>query len=82
MVIFLYGKDIFRSREHLKKMTAKFRADRDPQGYNVVRLDASAESESSRIMNEMLASPFLAERRLAVIESLLSSKHKSLQTET
>lgn len=81
MIIFLYGQDTFRSREHLKKMIAKFRADRDPQGYNVTRLDALAESEPSRIMNELLASPFLAERRLVVIESLLASKHKALQIE-
>ncbi len=74
MVIFLYGKDTFRSRQHLKRMIEKFRVDRDPNGYNVVRIDAAAEKQSSRIMSEILASPFLAERRMVVVESLLSSK--------
>jgi DNA polymerase III delta subunit len=79
MVIFLYGKDTFRSRTQLKKMIEKFRADRDPAGYNVVQIDASLEKDAGKIMSQILASPFLAERRFVAIESLLSSKHTELQ---
>lgn len=75
MIIFLYGKDTFRSRQQLKKMVEKFKADRDPAGYNVVVIDADAEKDSRRIMGEILTVPFLAERRMVVVESLLSVKH-------
>jgi DNA polymerase-3 subunit delta len=79
MVIFLYGKDTFRSRTQLKKMIEKFRADRDPAGYNVVQIDAGLEKDAGKIMSQILAAPFLAERRFVAIESLLSSKHTELQ---
>lgn len=81
MLLFLYGKDTFRSRHQLKKMIEKFRVDRDPAGYNVVKIDATIEKEPNRIKSEILASPFLAEKRLIVVESLLMSKHKELQTD-
>ena len=75
MILFLYGKDTFRSRQQMKKMVEKFKADRDPQGYNIVTIDAAAERNSSRILNEIFTVPFLAERRMVVLESFLSTKH-------
>ena len=81
MIIFLYGKDTFRSKQQLKKMIEKFKADRDPAGYNVARIDASLEKDGGKIMSEILAIPFLAERRFIAIESLLSSKLTELQKE-
>jgi DNA polymerase III subunit delta len=78
MLIFLYGQDTFRSRQHLKKMITKFRVDRDPQGLNVVKIDSEKEKESGKIMEQILAAPFLAEKRLVVVEGLLVSKHKDL----
>lgn len=75
MIIFLYGKDTFRSRRQLKSIIHKFKKDRDPQGLNVVRLDA-AKKQPGELLEQMLASPFLAERRMIVIEGLLASKHK------
>ena len=77
MIIFLSGPDTFRSRRQLKQMIEKFNRDRDPQGLNVVRLDAERE-QPGRILTEMLSSPFLAERRMIVIENLLVSKHEEL----
>lgn len=80
MVLFLYGKDTFRSRDQMHRMIEKFKADRDPGGYNVTRIDAADERQPERIMERMFAAPFLAERRMVVIESLLSSKHTVLHT--
>lgn len=80
MILFLYGKDTFRSRRQLKEIIAKFRKDRDPQGLNVVRLDA-AKKTPGEILEQLLASPFLAERRMVVIEGLLESKHKEFMGE-
>ena len=77
MVIFLYGKDTFRSRETLHKMITKFKTDRDPSGYNVVRFDALTEKPGV-ILTELYGSPFLAEKRMVIIEHALESKHVEL----
>lgn len=78
MILFLYGADTFRSRQHLNKMIEKFRKDRDPQGMNVVVVDATKDAQG-RILEELGASPFLAEKRMVVIERLLSAKQPELQ---
>ncbi len=77
MLIFLYGTDTFRSRESLHKMIRKFTAERDPSGYNVVRLDALTEKPTT-ILTELHGSPFLAEKRMVVIQYALESKHAVL----
>lgn len=77
MIIFLYGTDTFRSRRQLKKMIEKFKQDRDPQGLNVVSLDME-KAEPGEVLQQVLASPFLAERRMVVIENLLVSKQQDL----
>ncbi|KKW41928.1 MAG: polymerase III subunit delta protein [Candidatus Magasanikbacteria bacterium GW2011_GWA2_56_11] len=74
MVIFLYGPDTYRSRQYLAKMVAKFKADRDPWGYNVVIIDAEKAEPGRAIMQEVLTVPFLAERKLIIIENLLASR--------
>jgi len=76
MLIFLYGADTFRSRAQMKKMLEKFKKDRDPSGYNSVRLDVK--KDANRIMGELLSAPFLAERRMIVVENLLARKEKEL----
>src|SRR3989339_905246 len=75
MLIYLYGPDTFRSRQQLKKMIEKFKIDRDPQGLNVVVVDAEKE-EAGVVLQQISASPFLAERRMVVLENLLSSTGK------
>lgn len=72
MIIFLYGEDTFRSHEQLKKMIQKFKTDRDPQGLNVTILDC-AQEKPNQILEQMLATPFLAEKRMVVIKNLLSA---------
>lgn len=81
MIIFIYGADTFRSRIYLKKMVEKFKVDRDPSGYNVSILDAEEKEDGGKIMQEILAIPFLAERRLVVIKNLLASKLNDLKKE-
>jgi len=77
MIIYLFGEDTFRSRQQLKKMVNKFKADRDPQGYNVVFLDCAKEA-SGKILSEIQSAPFLAEKRMVVLENLLSNNDKNL----
>lgn len=78
MLIFLYGADTLDSRRQLKKMLVKFKADRDPQGLNAAVLDCEKETPE-KIWEQILAAPFLAEKRLVVLENLLISKHRETQ---
>ncbi len=59
-------------------MITKFKEDRDPQGLNVSILDCEKE-DSSKIWENILAIPFLAEKRMVVLENLLISKQIELQ---
>lgn len=80
MIIFLYGTDTFRSREQLKKMIEKFKTDRDPQGFNIARVDVQKEG-GRKVLEQALALPFLAEKRMMVIENLLISKEQDTREE-
>lgn len=75
MIIYIYGADTYRSREFLRKSVNEFKAKRDPQGYNTLVFDAE-KGENGRILGEMMTLPFLAEKRLIVLNNLLSSKDK------
>jgi DNA polymerase-3 subunit delta len=77
MIIYIWGEDTFRSRQYLKKTIEQFKKQRDPQGYNVVILDTKKE-ESGRVLSEILSVPFLAEKRMIVLENLLSTSDKEL----
>lgn len=79
MIIFLYGLDTYRSRRRLAKMTERFRVERDPQGLNLVRLDAERGKEN--ILQEIFSAPFLAEKRMVILENLLVSRRHDLQRE-
>jgi len=80
MLIYIYGPDTFRSRQYLKDQVEKFKKARDPQGYNVVFLDGKKET-SGKIITEIHSMPFLAERRMIVIENILSNNDKGLLAE-
>ncbi len=81
MIIFIYGPDTFRSRIYLKKMIDKFKADRDPAGYNITELDCLNSEEVQKVMSEILAIPFLAEKRMVIVKNLISSKEVELKKE-
>lgn len=77
MIIYIYGEDTFRSRNYLTQQIERFKKERDPQGMNVVFLDGQ-KVESSRLWNEVMAAPFLAEKRMVVIQNILLSKDANL----
>jgi len=79
MIIFLYGKDTLRSQKHLKEVVEKFKKDRDPQGLNTKILDS--QKEVNKILENILASPFLSERRMVVIKNFLTCKDIDLQND-
>lgn len=70
MVIYLYGTDTKRSREHLDKMVEKFYRERDPQKLNVKRFVLGTDEEPD-IRSELLTAPFLASKRMVVVERML-----------
>jgi len=78
MIFFLYGDDTFRSRAKKRELVSGFKQKRDATGMNVVVLDCTTAKED-RIFEELVASPFLAEKRLLVLENLLSNKKTKLQ---
>lgn len=75
MILFLYGDDTFRSRRYLEQSIEKFKRERDPQGYNVIRLDGK-KIEPSTLFAEIAAAPFLAAKRMVIIENIASSADK------
>lgn len=77
MILFLYGEDTFRSRRYLDQSIEKFKRERDPHGYNVVRLDGK-KSEPGRLVAEISSAPFLAAKRLVVVENMASSSDKEV----
>ena len=80
MILFLYGEDTFRSRRYLEQSIKKFKSERDPSGYNVLSLNGK-KIESSRLFTEAASAPFLATKRLVIIEDILSSGDKDLLAE-
>ncbi len=75
MIIYIFGDDTFRSREFLKKSISEFKVKRDPQGYNTLIFDAQSD-DPDKILQDMMALPFLAEKRMIVVQNLLSAKRK------
>ncbi|HLC70301.1 MAG TPA: DNA polymerase III subunit delta [Patescibacteria group bacterium] len=75
MLIYIYGPDTFRSRQYLNEQVLKFKQVRDPEGYNVVFVDAT-KVDPGKILSEISSAPFLAEKRMIIIENILSLSDK------
>ncbi len=58
-------------------MIAEFKAKRDPSGLNL-NVFAAEKTEGAEMLEAMVASPFLAEKRLTVLERLSENKKKDL----
>lgn len=73
MIIFVYGGDTYRSRQYKNKIVAKFQAEKDPGGYNIITIDGESASVG-QITQEVKAAPFLAEKRMVILKNTLSGK--------
>lgn len=80
MILYFFGEDAFRSREHLKRSVDQFKKQRDPKGYNTVVIDGKKTS-ADKIFFEINSIPFLADKRMVVLENLLSSSDKEMLKE-
>lgn len=77
MIIFLYGADTPRLRAHAAKIQERFQSERDPSGMNVVVVDAATE-EVPAIKEQLLAMPFLAQKRMVVLQNLFEADDEVL----
>lgn len=72
MILFLYGEDNYRSREKLKQIEEKFKKT-DKGRVNLVKIDGERTAWKN-IEKEILASPFLHDKKLVVVENFLKKK--------
>jgi DNA polymerase-3 subunit delta len=72
MILFLYGADTYRSREKLKKIEEKFKKT-DKSRVNLVKIDGER-TPWKNIEKEILAAPFLHDKKLVVVENFLKKR--------
>jgi DNA polymerase-3 subunit delta len=70
MIFFLYGEDTYRSCQKLNLIKNRF-LDKDKSGLNLVELDGSKILYKD-LRKEFSASPFLCDKKLIVVENLLT----------
>lgn len=69
MVLSIYGEDTYRARQKINEMLIRFRERYDTSGMNMDRFAVGVQPEGE-IMSAVGAPPFLAERRMIVVEGL------------
>ena len=74
MIIFVYGEDTWSAKHYARDSVLEFKKKRDPMGYNVVELDAS-KAEGGAMLTELSSAPFMAEKRMVVLNNLLSNSN-------
>ncbi len=73
MIIYLYGPDTYRSRQKLKVLVDKFKREIDPSGINIEYIDG-ATATTQEVERAIKTPPFLAPKRMVVIERILENK--------
>jgi len=81
MILFLYGEDTFRSKQKLQEFKAKFKKEVDAQGYNLTEI-VGAEKNLADIANAFSAAPFMASKRMIVIEQISEMKISEKEAES
>ncbi len=79
MLLYLHGADTFRALQRIASFEVKFRADYDTSGLNIARIDAQ-KADISEVEVAVSTPPFLAEKRLVILSSLLDNKKISSAT--
>ncbi|MDD2807233.1 MAG: DNA polymerase III subunit delta [Patescibacteria group bacterium] len=80
MIFFLAGPDTFRSRRKLAEIRQKFITEIDQSAINIEALNGEL-LEVNTFSNAVFTPPFLAKKRLIIVENLLG-KNKTAKTET
>ncbi len=74
MIFFLFGEDTLRSRERRRALIKKFKREVDPSGLNLATIDGGT-VEPDVLARTISAQPFLARRRMVVIDRLFENKN-------
>lgn len=70
MFFLLYGEDVYRSRRKLGMVRVQFAAKRDATGLNSATY-REGDHDITEVLEGLFASPFLAEKKLVVLEGFL-----------
>jgi len=77
MILFLYGDDSYRSRVKLKQIEDKFKKT-DKSRVNFIRIDGE-KNPWKNIEKEIIAPPFLHDKKLVVIENFLKKRGQKFE---
>lgn len=77
MIFFLYGEDSYRSRAKLKQIEEKFKKT-DKSRVNFIRIDGER-TPWKTIEKEILAPPFLHDKKLVVVENFLKKRGQKFE---
>jgi DNA polymerase-3 subunit delta len=77
MILFLYGEDSYRSRQKLKQIEDRFKKS-DKSRINFVKIDGER-SAWREIEKEIIAPPFLHDKKLIVIENFLKKRGQKFE---
>lgn len=72
MRFLICGEDGYRARRHLAQLRARFAAERDPGGLNQAVFQVDSAAALDEALTAIFAAPFMAERKLVVLESSLT----------
>lgn len=75
MIIFIHGNDTFRAKTKLEELKTKFFKDIDPNKLNYTNLGPDG-LEANKIISSIKSAPFMATKRLIIINNLLKIKAK------
>lgn len=79
MIFFLHGADTYRSRQKLREIKDKFKKEIDVSGLNLNVIDG-AKANMDDINRAISSMPFLAKRRMVVIENVFANKNEEFFT--
>ncbi len=75
MLIFIYGENLYLSREKLNKIRDKFVQEVDPQGFNLSIVDG-AKTSIEELNRNFGAVSFLSNKRMIIIKNLITHNKK------
>ena len=75
MPLFFYGEDNWRKQKKITALKERFIREEDPARLNVAIFDPG-DLEEETLASKLLASPFLARKRLVIVKNLLSGSRR------
>ncbi len=79
MMTLLYGENTYSSRQKLNQKIKNFK-EQDPSNMNLIVLDGVG-LDLVKVKTNILAAPFMGDKRLVILENVLSQKKESLKDE-